>query len=142
MLNFLFTVGGAGLIIYTIFKLFSSLQALKSNVTEDDDNDVSFNSISNKLDELQRTKNRLKEIEELITDLSALDDGGQLYTIEWEDLNTNTRHSYDFLLIDNKSKEHLLALAKLERKYLRTSLTSDVEKLRLYVTKRNENDDN
>lgn len=129
MLGALLSLGCVGFMTWLILKLFIP-------PPKQDDNDIkNFNIISNSLDKMQQTKERLKELEDLITDLTALDDDCQRYTIEWHDLNTNKRHSYDFMLIDKESKDHLLSLAKLERKYLRSSLSSDIENLRSYVTK-------
>lgn len=102
------------------------------------DSNVDFNEISKQIDRLQKDKERLAIVENLITDLETFTDRegdeGNAYTLRWRDV-TGTEHQYQFMIFGNESEhESLLEIANAERDRLRTSLSKEIQDLRFCVT--------
>lgn len=129
-----------GFMFFAIAKIFSGTSPPKRK----EKNDVNFNEIASRIDELQKNKNRLSEVENLITDLeisgNQSQEEGKAFLLKWYDA-AGQEHEYNFMFFDDSAeREHLLEIANIERKRVRTSLTLEISNLQQFAinTDRNE----
>ena len=123
-----------GKIIYVVIFIGYIYLLIKSAKISDDENvdeDIEFLSVADAIDEMNRTKEQLTSIEEMITDVSICspDEHGKYISCEWMSSNGN-KFKYD-LLIDgeNTATDEMLKIAYSERARLRTLLRQQIRNL-------------
>ena len=88
----------------------------------------SYSELSRKIDELNRCRNGIDEISEMIADITSCSPGKVAKTVSVKILESG--REYDFLLNgEDQASETLLELFETERDNLNTSLRSRIKKI-------------
>ena len=88
----------------------------------------SYSELSRKIDELNRCRNGIDEISEMIADITSCSPGKVAKTVSVKVLDSG--HEYDFLLNgEDLASELMLELLNSERDNLSTSLRSRIKKI-------------
>ena len=110
-------------------------RTLSSPADEDEDNEIlidyDFYQIQQQLIQIQKTVERVKSIEDLITamEITSPDKRAFPVTMEWADHATGQQHTFQFWADGTTSTQLMLETAYQERVQLRTSLSEQISAL-------------
>lgn len=110
-------------------------RAVHSPADEDEDDEIlidyDFYQIQQQLIQIQKTVERVKSIEELITDMEIASPDKRAFPVkmEWADHATGQQHTFQFWADGTTSTQLMLETAYQERIQLRTSLSKQIADL-------------
>lgn len=110
-------------------------RTLSSPADEDEDDEIlidyDFYQIQQQLIQIQKTVERVKSIEDLITDMEITSPDKRVFpvTMEWTDHATGQQHTFQFWADGTTSTQLMLETAYQERVQLRTSLSEQIADL-------------
>ncbi len=112
------------LAVYGFYKLYSRYNL-------NDDTEIEFDTVNERIDYLNQLKQQLQSIEEMITDIESCqpDELEKVFRCEWSGA-VGERFAYD-LWVDGEShiSKELLKIAYSERQRLRASLKAEIRNL-------------
>lgn len=121
-----------GLVLFIFMKLFQLRNSQnESNSADETGNDMEFLSVTEQLEKVNKIRDKLQTIENLITDVTVCkpDECVKYITLRCPTSIGGDRE-YDFVVDgENRTTEKILALLYDERKNLRTSLQIETQKL-------------
>lgn len=124
----LLVLGLYGLIGYAVYKHHTGTDTTEPDAPED--NDLLFEELEQRAVQLAKDTERLRKIEQLITDLELCEPDRFTKAIElhWASVSGRSQ-SYQFWSDGRYNTDHLLRIAYEERRALRSSLLSQIEEM-------------
>lgn len=114
-----------GLFFYKMYK------RIGDNKTDENEDSLEFNQVSDDIEKLNRLRDSLYDIEQLLTciEMCTPEEHEIGINIQWSDL-AGTNYSYNFILDGcDDTSELFRKIAYQERKFLRTSLSTQIKKM-------------